>query len=202
MIPERYLYAKIKIMKHVFNQFSKKVNSAIFKASDSDLISDGFESEILSKFKLQFPRLDKANMETLIDEELVGFHNVPDSKSFYLGQKMQYIEINVPIEGCCLLFKLLSHDFYRDNKLDFCNATLSYREFRRKPIEGDDEFIAATQIKIGQIFDAISESINKSKPEAEVLFSNFIAQMQQTVKVEKEKRGIYNKSAEVQPNLT
>jgi len=188
-------------MKLVFDQLNKKVHSAIIKAPDCDLISDDFESEILTKFELQFPELDKANEEIRIDEEIVGFHNVPDGGSFIFGQKMPYIEINVPVKGCCLLFKVLSHDFYKDNKLDFCYGILSYREFRRIPIEGDDAYITSVQQKVWQLYDNISDTLGKFKPEAEALFSGFITQMRKAISDEKEKRGLQNQLTETKRSL-
>jgi len=183
-------------MKHVFAQLSKKVHNAIHNAPDHHLISDGFEFEILNKFKLQFPHLDRAKTETKIDEEIVGFHNVPDGGSFIFGQKMPYIEFNVPVKGCSLLFKVMSHDFYKDKRLDFCYDILSYREFRRIPIVGDDEFIASIQEKVSQLFDAVSFAIEKSKPEAEAMFSTFKTQMRQSINDEKERRGLLNQTKE------
>ncbi len=148
-------------MRNFFDAILDKVKTKVLNANDSLLFSADFEENLLQKYKLVLPSLDKKQTKVKIGQEIMGFHNAPPGVSFSPGSPMDYAMFEVPVIGNLELFaSIAKNNFYSSSTNFFQNRTVIYREFSPNQIAGNDTVIENIKERAKNAFENIELSLS------------------------------------------
>lgn len=178
-------------MKQLFESTKYNAHKTILSANDTELSSENFEEKVFQEFCIEIPILDKENVDTRIDEEIIGFGNAPEGISFRPGQKMDYALFTVPVIGSSELFLAITRYLYNDRKSGFDGRNVIYKEISQFKISGNDEIISNIKQNAKAKFDSIEKALSDFKVKADAFNEEELRPLiSETIKTEREKRDI------------
>lgn len=173
-------------MKQIFNVRLSDAKARIHNASDDQLNSADYEESLIKEFSIELPYLDKNKFSRKIGKENVTLENAPEN--FPIGPQAEYAIMSLPIMGSFEIFTSSAGYLVDGRKTLLKNNILSYKEFSRQPIIGNDEKINKININAKKVFGQFDKAIEKAKPELDEYNVKLTETIQSEIHGEKQKR--------------
>jgi len=175
--------------KRFFEDIQSKLTEQIKTVNDSSLSRQNFVQELIDKFSVVTPKIQKKDSTVNLGQEIITFDNAPPGISFTRGHKMDYALFSFPVDNYRLFAQIL--DFYPwDRNINHSPAQIYYKELSQFTIEGNDKVIDSIKLNAKSKIESLEKLLVDFDKEVNTFNSGLETIIKQEIKKETEKRNL------------
>jgi hypothetical protein len=133
-------------MENIYQKQTDNVKDAVGKASTEQLESDLYREELLEKYRIEAPYLDKSIVSVDIKSKTITNNNAPEGLDYHVGDVVNFASYSIAVKGDVSLIKHKLADLFKaSNKFFLTDCFLFIEEYYFEKIEDNDVAIAAVK---------------------------------------------------------